>query len=85
LSGKRLSFFKPFHYPWAKYDDFVKSHQMCFRWLSKNFDKQGAVIFQVRDNTYGMSSALNLEFAVAIYYGLKILAATIVSRFCSST
>jgi hypothetical protein len=28
---------------------------------------------------------LNPEFAVAIYCGLKILAATLVSRFCSST
>ena len=27
----------------------------------------------------------NPEFAVAIYYGLQILAATLVSRFCSST
>jgi hypothetical protein len=41
----------------TKVDDFLKSHQICFRWLSKNFDIQGAVIFQVRDNTYGMSSA----------------------------
>jgi hypothetical protein len=41
----------------TKTDDFVKSHQICFRWLSKNFDIQGEVIFQVRDNTYGMSSA----------------------------
>jgi hypothetical protein len=40
----------------AKVDGVVKSHQICFRWLSKNFDIQGAVIFQVRDNTYGMSS-----------------------------
>jgi len=29
--------------------------------------------------------SFNPEFAVAIYCGLKILAATIVSRFCSST
>jgi hypothetical protein len=28
---------------------------------------------------------LNPEFAVAIYCGLKILAAKLVSRFCSST
>jgi hypothetical protein len=34
-----------------KFDDFVKSHQICFRWLSKKFDIQGVVIFQVRDNT----------------------------------
>jgi hypothetical protein len=39
------------------FDDFVKSHKICFRWLSKNFDIQGVVIFQVRDNTHGMSSA----------------------------
>jgi hypothetical protein len=32
-----------------------------------------------------MLVSLNPEFAVAIYYGLKILAATLVSRFCSST
>jgi hypothetical protein len=38
-------------------DDFVKSHQICFRWLSKNFDIQDTVIFQVRNNTNGMSSA----------------------------
>jgi hypothetical protein len=37
--------------------DFSRSRQICFRWLSKNFDIQGVVIFQVRDNTYGMSSA----------------------------
>jgi hypothetical protein len=41
----------------TKSDDFVKSHQIWFRWLSKSFDIQGAVIFQVRDNTDGMSSA----------------------------
>ncbi len=34
-----------------KFDDFVKNHQLCFRWLSKNFDIQGVVIFLVRDNT----------------------------------
>ncbi len=28
---------------------------------------------------------LNPEFAEAIYYGLQIIAATLVSRFCSST
>jgi hypothetical protein len=41
----------------ASHDKFAVPHQPCFRWLSKNFDIQGAVIFQVRDNTYGMSSA----------------------------
>jgi hypothetical protein len=41
----------------VNFDGFVKNHQICFRWLSKKFDIQGAVIFQVRDNTYGMSSA----------------------------
>jgi hypothetical protein len=41
----------------VKIDGFVRSHQICFRWLSKNLDIQGVVIFQVRENTYGMSNA----------------------------
>jgi len=28
--------------------NFVKSHQRCFRWLSKNFDIQGVVIFRCK-------------------------------------
>ncbi len=37
-------------------DDFAKSYQCCFSWLSKNFDIQDVVVFQVRDYTYSMSS-----------------------------
>jgi len=33
------------------FDEFAKSHRACFRRLSKNFDIQGVVIFQVQDNT----------------------------------
>jgi hypothetical protein len=35
--------------------------------------------------TANVFRGFNPEFAVAIYCGLKILAATFVSRFCSST
>jgi hypothetical protein len=36
-------------------------------------------------NGFELRAMLNPEFAVAIYYDLKILAATLVSQFCSST
>jgi hypothetical protein len=40
---------------------------------------------EIRERVVILIEAIIPEFAVAIYYGLKILAATLVSRFYSST
>jgi len=41
----------------SSFDKLVKSLSCIKRWLSKNTDKQGVVVFQVRRHTCGMSSA----------------------------
>ena len=62
----------------------LRSYTMYYLWFQHLFYHPLAKIYLTPKHKI-YNPTLNPEFAVAIYCGLKLLAATLVSRFCSST